>query len=127
MNVVDSSGWLEFFANGPNAAFFEPAIHDLRTLVIPSIVLLEVFKRVFQQRGEEDAVTAITLMQAGHVVSLDKSIALSAAQISLNLKLSIADSVILATARAYEALLCTQDADFKGIERVKYVLKKRVN
>jgi predicted nucleic acid-binding protein len=124
MNVVDSSGWLEYFANGDNAEFFAPAIQDASNLVVPSISLLEVFKRVFQQRGEDDAVTAIASMQGGQVVDLDKTLAISAARISLDFKLSLADSIFVATARAQDAILWTQDADFKGIDRVKYVARK---
>ncbi|MBZ5515382.1 MAG: type II toxin-antitoxin system VapC family toxin [Acidobacteriia bacterium] len=124
MNVVDSSAWLEYFADGPNAGFFAPAIEDTDRLIVPSICLLEVFKRVFQQRGEGDALKAIALMQQGRVVSLDGSLALSAAKMSLDLKLPLADSVVLATARAHGAAIWTMDADFKGLSGVKYTAKK---
>jgi len=127
MNVVDSSGWLEYFANGANADFFATPIEDVSQLVVPSISLLEVFKRITQQRGERDAAKAVTQMHGGLIIDLDESLALSAARISLGLNLSLADSVILATARAYDAVLWTQDADFKGIDRVKYLGKKHVH
>lgn len=120
MNVVDSSGWLEYFANAENAAFFESAIQDVDHLIVPSINLYEVFKRVYQQRGEDVALQAIAQMQQGQVIELTSALALSAAQLSLKERLPMADSVILATARAFQAVLWTQDADFKDLEGVQY-------
>ncbi len=124
MNVVDSSGWLEYFANGANAEFFAPPIEEVGKLIVPSISILEVFKRVIEQRGEGDALRAAAQMLQGQVVDLDTALATSAARISFDLKLPLADSVILATARAHDAVVWTQDADFVGIEGVKYVAKK---
>ncbi|MBI1893920.1 MAG: type II toxin-antitoxin system VapC family toxin [Candidatus Rokubacteria bacterium] len=120
MNVVDSSGWLEYFAAGPNASFFAPAIEKTRDLIVPSLSLYEVFKRVLQQRSENDALQAVAVMQQGRVVDLDASIALSAARLSIDHQLPMADSVVLATARAFGATLWTQDADFDGMPRVQY-------
>lgn len=120
MNVVDSSGWLEYFADGANASFFAGPIEDIEALVVPTISLFEVFKRVLQQRGESAALQATAAMQQGTVVDLEAEIALSAAALSVDLKLPLADSIILATARKYNAELWTQDADFKGIEDVRY-------
>lgn len=124
MNVVDSSGWLEYFANGSNAGFFAPAVEAVDRPIVPSICLLEVFKRVFQQRGEGDALEAVAVMQQGDVVSLDSSLAVSAAKTSLDLKLPLADSIVLATARARAAVVWTMDADFKGLPGVKNIPKK---
>ena len=124
MNVVDFSGWLEYFANGANAEFFAPPIEEVGKLIVPSISILEVFKRVIEQRGEGDALRAAAQMLQGQVVDLDTALATSAARISFDLKLPLADSVILATARAHDAVVWTQDADFVGIEGVKYVAKK---
>jgi predicted nucleic acid-binding protein len=124
MNLVDSSGWLEYFAAGPNADFFAPAIEDAEKLVVPTISILEVFKRILQQRSESDALEAAALMLQGRVVDLDSSLALSAAKLSLDWKLPLADSVILATARAYHADVWTQDRDFEGLEGVKYIGRK---
>lgn len=121
MNVVDSSGWLEYFANAENATFFESAIQDVDHLIVPSINLYEVFKRVYQQRGEDVALQAIAQMQQGQVIELTSALALSAAQLSLKERLPMADSVILATARAFQAVLWTQDADFKDLEGVQYI------
>lgn len=123
MNVMDSSGWLEYFADGPNADFFAPAIENLEELLVPTISLYEVFKRVLQQRGEENALEAVAVMMQGQVVELDSSIAISAAKISDELKMPMADSMMLATARIFEAFLWTQDADFASLSDVKYVSK----
>ena len=124
MNVVDSSGWLEYFADGPNADFFAPAIENVSELIVPSISLYEVFKRVLQQRSETEALRAVALMAQGSVIDLDLVLALNAAKLSVDLKLPMADSIILATAQAHDATLWTQDADFKGIDGVRYIEKK---
>ena len=122
MNVVDSSGWLEYFADGINADFFAPAIIDVSNLVVPSVIIYEVFKKVFQQRGENEALQAVAIMYQGLVVELDIKIALTAARISLDLKLPMADSIIYATAKAYNAILWTQDSHFQDIQNVRYIV-----
>jgi predicted nucleic acid-binding protein len=124
MNVVDSSAWLEYFANGPTASFFSKAIEQVDTLVVPSLTIYEVFKRVLQQRDEGDALRAVAVMQQGTVVDLDARIALNAARLSLEAKLPMADSIVLATAKVYEATLWTQDADFESLPDVQYRRKK---
>lgn len=124
MNVVDSSAWLEYFADGPNAKFFAAAIESTTQLVVPTLSLYEVFKRVVQQRGEGPALQAIALMHQGTLVDLSSSMALAAARISLDLRLPMADSVMLATARAWDAELWTQDADFKNVVGVRYVERR---
>ena len=124
MNVVDSSGWLEYFINGKNAAFFAPIIENAAEVVVPTISLFEVFKRVLIEKDRDDALEAIALMKEGHVVDLDDNLALSAAELSYEMQLPLADSIILATARANDAVLWTQDAHFKSIEGVKYIEKK---
>ena len=123
MNVVDSSGWLEYFAAGSNADFFASAVEAPGELVVPTVSIYEVFKRVFQQRGEGDALQAIALMEQGSVADLTTSIALDAARASAELSIPMADSIILTTARAFEATLWTQDSDFAGIEGVQYVVR----
>ena len=120
MNVVDSSAWLEYFANGSNATFFASAVEKTEELMVPTISLYEVFKRVLQQRNEDDALQAIALMQQGQIVDLDLSLAISAARLSLDQKLPIADSIMLATARLFDAVLWTQDMDFSGLPDVRY-------
>ena len=124
MNVVDSSGWLEYYADGPNADFFAPAIEAVTDLVVPTLSLYEVFKRVLQQRGEGDALQAVAIMTQGTVVDLNMDLALSAAKVSMELKLPMADSVMLATAQAHGATLWTQDADFEEIASVQYIAKR---
>ncbi len=121
MNVVDSSGWLEYFADAPNAGFFSVAIENTGELIVPAISLFEVFKRVLQQRGEDHALQASAAMHQGRMVDLDAALAVEAARLSATLKLPMADSIILATARAHGATLWTQDADFRGLAEVQYV------
>lgn len=124
MNVVDSSGWIEYFAKGKQAKFFIPPVQDVENLLVPTICIYEVFKRLVLDLGEESALQAVGIMSYGLVVDLDRKIALDAAQISLERKLPMADSIILATARAQDALLWTEDEHFKDIEGVKYIHKK---
>lgn len=124
MNVVDSSGWLEYFAAGPNADYFAGAVEATDELVVPTVSVYEVFKRVLQQRGEGDALQAVALMQQGNVVDLTAAIALEAARASSALGIPMADSIILTTARAFEATLWTQDSDFEAIEGVKYIARQ---
>lgn len=123
MNLVDSCGWLEYFADTPYADFYAAAIEDTTTLIVPTICILEVFKRVLQQRGEDAALQIVAVMHQGQIVSLTESIALKAAKVGSELKLPLADSVILATAQIYGALVWTQDAHFKDIEDIKYIEK----
>lgn len=124
-NVVDSSGWLEYLADAANADFFAPAIEAPENLIVPALSMLEVFNWVLRERGEDAALQAAALMQQGSVVDLDVAQAIRAAKLGLEHKLPLADSVILATARAYDAVLWTQDADFEGVEGVKYRPKSR--
>ena len=123
MNVVDSSGWLEYFVDGPNAGFFAPAIENQDELLVPTISIYEVFKRVLQQTDENKALEATALMMQSEVVDLDASLSLSAAKISHAVKIPMADSIMLATARSRDAVLWTQDADFASIPDVKYIPK----
>ena len=123
MNVVDSSGWLEYFAGGSNAHLFAPAIKATDTLVIPTICIYEVFKRLVAQRGEEDALLAVGIMSLGTIADLSQGIAINAATLSSEHKIAMADSIILATARAFDAVLWTQDVDFLGIDGVEYIAK----
>lgn len=123
-NVVDSSGWLEYFADAANAEFFSPAIENTKDLIVPSISLLEVFKHVLRQRGEQQAFESIECMLQGTVVELTIELSLNAAKLGVQYKIPLADSIILATALAQDATVWTQDADFKGLPQVKYIHKK---
>jgi predicted nucleic acid-binding protein len=123
VNVVDLSGWLEYFADGPNADRFADPLGNVSELLVPSITLYEVFKVVCRQRGEDAALQAVAMMQQGRVIDLSSSIALSAAKLSLDVKIPMADSIILATAQAHDAVLWTQDDDFEGLPGVRYFPK----
>ena len=121
MNVVDSSGWLEYFTNGPNVGLFSPVILNTAELIVPAISVYEVFKRILRDSSEEDALSMIAVMSRGLITPLDIELSLGAAKLSLELRLPMADSIILATARAHNAVLWTQDSDFQGLEGVRYV------
>jgi predicted nucleic acid-binding protein len=125
VNVVDSSAWLEYFADGPNASVFAEPLCDTVSLVVPVITLYEVFKVVHRQRGEDAALQATALMQQGVVVELTAALALQAAKTSLELALPMADSIILETARQHGALLWTQDEHFRDVSGVRFVAKVR--
>jgi predicted nucleic acid-binding protein len=124
MNLVDSCAWLEYFSQGPNADFFAPAVEDTERLIVPTICILEVFKVVLREVGEDAALQAIAAMNEGHIVELDVTLATNAAKIGVDLGLPLADSVIVATARANHAVIWTQDSHFAKIGDVKYVKKK---
>jgi predicted nucleic acid-binding protein len=124
MNIVDSSGWLEYFAEGGNADFFAPAIEDTKNLLVPVICIYEVFKKLILQSGDNEAQIHVSDMKQGKVIEIDETLALSAAKLSAELKLPMADSLILATARANNAILWTQDEHFKNLDGVKYIEKK---
>jgi len=124
VNVVDSSGWLEYFGDGPNADFFAPPIQKVEQLLVPTLSLFEVFKRIAQQRGEGDALQAVAVMRQGRVVELTAPLAVDSARVSIQERLPLADSIMLATARTYGAVFWTQDADFKSIDGVRFVEKR---
>ena len=117
--VVDSSGWIELFTNGPLAGRFLALLDVEDNLVVPAISILEVFKWVLREHSEAQAIQAAAVMQRGLVVDLDSRLAIAAAQLSHALRLPMADSIILATARAHQARLYTLDADFKDLHDVE--------
>ena len=124
MNIVDSSGWIEYFEDSGNADDFSVPIRDVENLLVPTICVYEVFKRMYLKRGEEDALQATGFMSLGKEIDLNREIAISAAHISLELELPMADSLILASARSYDATLWTQDKHFESIPGVMYITKK---
>jgi predicted nucleic acid-binding protein len=126
LNVVDSSGWIEYFTASPDAEFFANPIEDTGNLVVASVSLLEVFRWVCREHGESKALHAIVLMQQGHIVDLDATLATRAAKLGLQYKLPLADSIMLATADVFGATLWTQDADFENIPGVQYRPKASV-
>ena len=126
MNVVDSSGWLTYFANDANAAVFAKPIQQVDALLVPAITIAEVFKRVLQQRDEHAALQAAAHMTQGTVIALDASLAMRAGKLGHTFKLPLADSIILATAQHHQALLWTQDEDFKPLDLpgIRYIPKR---
>lgn len=124
MNVVDSSGWLAYFADDPQAKHFDKPLTDSSALVVPTVSIYEVFKVVLRESTENEALQAVAAMQKGKVVDLNLPLAMSAAKLSLAHNLPMADSIILATAKEYEATLWTLDSDFKNIKGVMYYAKK---
>ena len=123
MNVVDSSAWLSYFAGDKNAKLFSKTIESLDDLIVPTITIIEVFKTVVRQRDDDAALQAIAHMEQGKTISLDDGLAVDAAHYGIELKLPLADSIIFAIAKKYNAILWTQDSDFKGLENVKYFPK----
>jgi predicted nucleic acid-binding protein len=124
MNVVDSSGWLEFFVDGPNAKAFEGAIKNESTLIVPIVCIYEVYKKIKRDYGESEAIEAVAFMMQRNVIEMNEAIVLEAADLSLDLHLPMADSMILATARLHGATLLTQDAHFEGVTGVTFIPKK---
>lgn len=124
MNLVDSSAWLEYFAGGPNAGHFAPAIEAVEDLLVPAIVLLEVTRRVMQQRGEDAALQVAALLHQGRIVPLDSGLALAAVRLGVDHKLPLADSIIFATAQQFQATLWTMNSDFEGLPGVSCFRKR---
>ncbi len=123
MNIVDSSGWLEFFSDGPNASIFAEPLSDVTNLIVPSISIFEVFKVVLRESNEDSALVAASLMAQGKVIDLSFEISLQAAKLSHESKIPMADSIIITTGHLHDAVVWTQDGDFKGFQNVKYFPK----
>jgi len=124
MNIVDSSGWLAYFADEPNSKHFLIPLKDSASLVVPTITIYEVFKVVLRESSENEAIQAVAAMQKGTVVDLTTKLAIAASKLSLQHRLPMADSIIIATSQAFSAKIWTQDSDFKNISGVKYFPKK---
>ncbi|HNU70443.1 MAG TPA: type II toxin-antitoxin system VapC family toxin [Thermodesulfobacteriota bacterium] len=124
MNIVDSSGWLAYFADEPNAKVFMAPLKEPSSLVVPTITLYEVFKVVLRESTENDALQAVAAMRKGTVVDLTTTIAIAASRLSMEHNLPMAGSIILATAKEYSAIIWTQDTDFQNIPGVKYSPKQ---
>ncbi len=123
MNLVDSSGWLEYFVDGKNAEVFAPAIESVDELLVSTVNLYEVFKKILRERDEHSALKAVAVMQQGIVKDVDVRVSLLGARLSYEKKIPMADSLILATAQLNEAILWTQDSEFSGIDNVRYFEK----
>lgn len=124
MILVDSSGWIEFFTDGTNATKYGSYLEQTLNLVTPSIVLYEVYKLVKRERSEEEALIAAAQMQKTRVIPLSDSLALAAADVSLEFRLAMADSIVYATARAEDAELVTSDADLRRLPGVTFLPKR---
>jgi predicted nucleic acid-binding protein len=125
VNLVDSSAWLEYFAGGPLSGQLARAVEQTDSLIVPTVVILEVAKRVMQQRGEDAALQVVSILHQGQIVELDAKLALDAAVLGLANKLPLADSIILATARQHDATVWTLDADFEGLPGVRYFARRK--
>ena len=123
LNLVDSSGWIEFFTDGPNAGLFADPLSDATRLVVPTVSVYEVFRVVLHRRGEDDALRTAALMSRGREIPLSSALALEAARLAHERGLAMADGIILATARLTGATLWTQDVDFQGMPQVRYFPK----
>jgi predicted nucleic acid-binding protein len=124
MNIVDSSGWLEYFSDGPNAELFLTPLQEPSSLIVPTITIYEVFKVVLRETSENEALQSIAAMQKGSVIDLTAGMAMNASKLSLQHNLPMADSIILATAKTYKSIIWTQDSDFENFPSVKFFPKK---
>lgn len=127
MNIVDSSGWLEYFSGGPNSECFAYPLQDPSALIVPVITIYEVFKVVMRESTENDALQSVAAMQQGKVIELTTPIAMNASRLSLKHGLPMADSIILSTAQMFDCVIWTQDADFAGLPRVKFFPKTKAD
>jgi predicted nucleic acid-binding protein len=123
VNIVDTSGWLEYLQDGSNSNQFGKPIHDTRHLLVPTVIMYEVFKFVLRETGEDTALRVQAQLQRGKVIPLDQTLAIDAARLSLLHKLPMADAMILACAQQHNAELWTQDAHFRTIPGVRYFAK----
>lgn len=126
MNLVDSSGWLEYFTDGENAEYFAPPIEDIEDLMVSTINVYEVYKKVISEKGEDAAIEAAAMMQQGRVIDITVSLSMQAAKFSYIFKIPMADSIIYVTAREYNAFLWTLDSDFKELSGVTILKRKKV-
>lgn len=121
MKIIDSAGWVEYFGHGPLFECYKEHLVDTSSILTPTIIVYEVYKRVLQALGRDEALEAVALLGETSVVNLDRATALSAAEISVKHKLPMADAIIYATAQAYEVPLVTSDAHFEGLPGVEYI------
>lgn len=123
MNLVDSSGWLEYLSGSKNADRFAPAIQNIEDLIISPIIIYEVYKKVISEKGEDAANAVLGLMSQAKIVQVDLSIAVEAARLNAKKKIPMADSIIYVTAIQNNAMVWTQDYDFKNLKNVKFFKK----
>ncbi|HEX7707177.1 MAG TPA: type II toxin-antitoxin system VapC family toxin [Thermoanaerobaculia bacterium] len=125
MIVIDSSGWIEFFADGPHAEEFASRLRSTTSVLTPTTAIYEVYKWIKRERSEEDALQAVAAMKRTRILELTEELALTAADLSLAHGLAMADSIMLAAARTNDAQLITTDTDFAGIDGVTIFAKKK--
>lgn len=123
MILADSSVWLAFFADEPGAERFAQSLSRPEDVLVPTIVLHEVFKVVLREAGEGAAFRAAAALRRGRVVDLDPTVAVLAARLAVEHQLPTADSLIYATARQYGVTVWTQDAHFRALPEVEYFEK----
>ncbi len=126
MNLVDSSGWLEYLSDGKNADSFSTPLNDIENVIVPTICIYEVFKVVLREKSENEALQAVALMKQGNIVDLSFEISIQAARFSIDNKIPMADSIIYTTGQIYNAIIWTQDDDFKNLPGVKYFSKDKL-
>jgi predicted nucleic acid-binding protein len=119
VNLVDSSVWLEYLVDSERASLFAEPIEQTPELIVPVLVIYELFKKVLRERGEQPALEVYGLLSQAHVVNVDAGLATAAAR----LPLPLADSIIYATAERYNTILWTQDEHFQDLPRVKFFPK----
>ena len=120
MNVVDSSGWIEYFLNSPMAAFFAPAAEDVVHLVVPSLSLLEVHRFLSRNFAPAHRDVCLNVMRRARVVDLTDARAIAASEAAQQHKLAMADAVMYSIAREFKAAFWTQDVDYQGLPGVNY-------
>jgi predicted nucleic acid-binding protein len=123
MILVDSSGWIDFFTDGGNAAKYGSYLEKPSEVLTPTIVLYEVYKLIKRERTEEEALLAAAQIQKTRIVPLSDSLALAAADVSLEFRLAMADSIVYATALAEDAELVTSDSDLRNLPGVTFLPK----
>jgi len=123
MNLVDSSGWLEYLSDGKNAKLFATAIEKTDELIVSTINIYEIYKKILLERDESSAIQVVGLMQQSKVIEVSSTISIQAAKLSYERKIPMADSLIYTTARQNNAIVWTQDIDFKKLDDVKYFKK----
>jgi toxin FitB len=126
MNLLDSSGWIEYFAEGPNAERFAPVAEDAASLLVPTVVLHEVYRWADREGGELAASRAMATMQTGTVVDLDSDLAIASAHAARTHRLPTADSIVYASAQSRGAMVWTQDEDFRDLPGLRYFPKIKV-
>jgi predicted nucleic acid-binding protein len=123
MNIIDSSFWLEYFAGTDSGNIVSVIIENTKDLIIPTIILYEVFKKLLLETTEDDALFCIAHMKQGNIINLSDELSLLASKKSIEFKLPMADSIIYATNLKYDCTLWTQDRHFSGLDSVSYFEK----